>query len=258
MGGATRSHCCVLALFLSVPSLSAQDATWQLGASLSFLTGDYGEESDTDLLQIPFVLKRYFSRGDLTLTVPYVDISTDGDTAVTAGEVVAITGAETDSGAGLGDIILKGRYYAIDQRGYLPFIDVAAKIKLPTADKEKNLGTEETDVSLITEFSRSISDDFFTLAEIGYTWMGDPPEGDLKNRWIYSIGAGYVYMPRWTLSGYIDGRTALVDGNDDPLSLLFSTEFKYRPKLRFDTMLEIGLNDGSPDYGITLGVRYRL
>jgi len=40
--------------------------------------------------------------------------------------------------------------------------------------------------------------------------------------------------------------------------VLLIGEYKFRPDLRFDTMLELGLTDGAPDLAVTLGVRKRI
>ena len=53
-------------------------------------------------------------------------------------------------------------------------------------------------------------------------------------------------------------RTAIFEGNDNPLSLLFLSEFKLTTALRLDAMLEAGSNDGAPDFGVTIGLRYRM
>ena len=222
------------------------------------MTGDYGEPTQTDLIYLPFVAKRYFSQGDLTLTLPFIDISTDGNAAVSTGDIITLTDSDKQDGSGLGDVLLKGRYYAVEQRDHWPFIDFVAKLKLPTADENKNLGTGETDLSLVSEFSRRINAEWFALAELGFSWIGDPPGADFNNWWIYSIGAGHAYSSNVTLEGFLDGRTALVDGNDDPLSALFSMEYKINPDLRIDSLAEIGLNDGAPDVGITIGIRQRI
>ena len=73
----------IAALWVSIPahSSTAEDPQWQFGTSISFLNGDYGEPTDTDLVYIPITAKRYFSRGDVTLTVPFLDISSGGGTA---------------------------------------------------------------------------------------------------------------------------------------------------------------------------------
>ena len=241
------------------PDFSFADAdttpTWQYGFSFSYLTGDYGKDEDTDIYYTAVSIKRYLEKGDITLTVPYLDISANGATFV-GGEVEPIDGGE--SGSGLGDMILKGRYYAVEQDTLLPYIDLVGSIKLPTADEDKGLGTGKTDFTFMAEFARRLENkDLIALWEVGYTFVGDPSGYDADNRWLYSAGLAYELDPKITVSGYLDGRTAIFEGNDDPFSILFIGEYKFRPDLRFDTLLEIGLNDGAPDFGITLGVRKR-
>lgn len=236
-------------------SLAADTPKWQTGFSFSYLTGDYGQDHDTDIYYGAVSVKRYLEKGDITLTVPYLDISSDGATFV-GGEVEAIEGG--DSGAGLGDIILKGRYYAVEQDGLIPYIDLVGGIKFPTADEDEGLGTGETDFTFMVEFARRLKNNkWIALGEVGYTFVGEPSGYDVDNRYLYSAGLAYEISQKVTLSGYLDGRTAIFEGNDDPLSLLLIGEYKFRPDLRFDTLLEVGLNDGSPDFGITIGVRKR-
>jgi len=239
------------------PDFSVADTapTWQYGLSFSYLTGDYGKDKDTDIYYAAVAIKRYLEKGDVTLTVPYIDISADGATFV-GGEVEPVDGGE--GGSGLGDVILKGRYYAVEQDALLPYIDLVGSIKLPTADEDKGLGTGKTDFTFMAEFARRLeNEDLIALWEIGYTFVGEPSGYDARNRWLYSVGLAYEFDPKITLSGYLDGRTAIFEGNDNPLSVLLIGEYKFRPDLRFDTLLEIGLNDGAPDFGITFGLRKR-
>ena len=243
---------------LALPGVAraGESPTWQYGLSFSYLTGDYGQDSDTDITYTAATVKRYLENGDITVTIPYLDISSDGVTVV-GGEVEPV--ADGGSGAGLGDVILKGRYYAIEQDGWLPFIDLVGSIKFPTADEDKHLGTGEFDFTGMLEFARRLTDSqWIALAELGYTVVGEPSGTDADNRFLYSIGAAYELNPKVTLSGYLDGRTAIFDGNEDPLSILLIGQYKYHPDLRLDALLELGLSDGSPDFGITFGVRKRM
>ena len=237
--------------------LRADEApTWQCGLSFSYLTGDYGQDDDTDIIYSAVTVKRYLEKGDITVTIPYLDISADGVTLV-GGEIEPVEGG--GSGAGLGDVILKGRYYAIEQEGWMPFIDLVGSVKFPTADDDKGLGTGEFDFTGLVEFARRLKDSrWIALAEVGYTLVGEPSGIDADNRFLYSIGAAYEFDPKVTFSGYLDGRTAIFGGNEDPLSVLLIGQYKYRPDLLLDTLLEIGLSDGSPDFGITFGIRKRM
>jgi len=229
--------------------------TWQTGVSFSYLTGDYGEEEDTDIFYCAATIKRYFRQGDIALIVPYLDVSDNGVTFI-GGGAEAVPGA--DGGSGIGDMILKGRYYAIEQEGLIPYIDLVGSIKFPTADEDEGLGTGKADFTLMAEFTRRLENkNWIALGELGYTFVGEPEDYDVKNRYLYSIGLAYELNPKLTLSGYLDGRTAIYEGNENPLSILFGSEYKIHSALRFDTLFEIGMNDGAPDFGITIGVRQR-
>ncbi len=249
---------CTGGVLLASPVLSAEREApqWQYGLSFSYLTGGYGEDDDTDIFYTAATVKRYLKKGDVTLTVPYVDISADGVTFV---DGTAESVADGGGGSGLGDIILKGRYYAIEQDGLLPFIDLVGSVKFPTADEDEGLGTGEFDFTFLVELVRRLKNDaWIVLGEFGYTFVGEPSGYDVENRWIYSVGLGYELNPKVTLSGYLDGRTAIIEGHDDPLSILLIGEYKYRPDLRLDALLEMGMNDGAPDLGVTLGLRKRM
>lgn len=239
------------------PALSAppDSPTWQYGLSFSYLTGDYGQPEDTDILYTAATVKRYFAQGDVTLTIPYLDVSDGGVSFIDGGAEVF----EGGGGVGLGDIILKGRYYAVQQEGPWPFIDLVGSVKIPTADEDKGLGTGEADFTVMAEFARRLeNEDWMVLADVGYTFVGEPSGYDVDNRWRYSLGLAYQVDPKLTVSSYLDGRTAIFEGKDDPLSILLIGQYKFRPSLYFDAMVEFGLNDGAADFGITFGVRKRM
>ncbi|MCU0917922.1 MAG: hypothetical protein MUC88_25675, partial [Planctomycetes bacterium] len=57
-------------------------------------------------------------------------IPDDGVTFV-GGDLERVAGS--GGGSGLGDIILKGRYYAVEQDSLVPFIDLVGSVKFPIA-----------------------------------------------------------------------------------------------------------------------------
>lgn len=68
-------------------------------------------------------------------------------------------------------------------------------------------------------------------------------KGLLASTLLLVIGGEFFGCP--TLSSYIEGRTAIFDGNDDPLSILLVGEYKFRPALRFDSMFAVAFFPGS-------------
>ena len=230
---------------------------WQYGAAYSYSSGDYGSDETTSFHYVPLGVKRFCTWGDVSLTVPYVRVVTDGGAAIVQGEVVPTgTGEESDE-SGLGDMLAKVRYFALEEQGNRPYIDLALRLRLPTADEDKGLGSGEPDLTFFAEFTRTAGDAGFVLSELGYTVVADSLEVELENRFLYSLGYAHRVHEKVQFSGYLDGRTAVASGASDPLSLLLLSELRLSADLRFDIMLEFGLSDGSPDAGMMFGVRYR-
>lgn len=249
-----RTLMCAVLSFAVAGIAAAQDYTWQVESSMTYQTGKYGTDEDTRLFYWPVTLRRYLSHGDVSLTVPYLDMKTGGGMTVIDGTVVEGNGS---GGSGLGDVSMKGRYNWIEQSDTLPFIDLIARLKLPTADEDKGLGTGETDMGFGVELSRRFEKDYIGFADLTYTFIGDPPGIDYDNRIDADVGVGNQLTPELMGSVSYDYRSAISSGSTDAHSLSFLANYKVSPQVKTYGMLEVGLSDGAPDYGITVGASYR-
>src|SRR3989449_5615563 len=124
-------------------ALAAEPPNWQFSSSITYESGHFGTGTRTETEYIPFTLKRLFDQGDIGLTLPFVTVRTAGETTLVEGTLQKIRkGPKAPvTRSGVGDMILKGRYYAVDEHGLLPTIVLVAKIKFPTADESEGLGT---------------------------------------------------------------------------------------------------------------------
>lgn len=260
-----RLLCAFLQVVLTVYSLSCrygicgEEYRWKFDTYLSYSSGDYGDDRNTDMLYWPVAAKRILSRGEVGLTVPYVRISSPGSQIILDGTVETIedgtaTGRETHSG--LGDIVVKGEYALKDADDIWPWIDVFAKLKLPTADEDKGLGSGETDLGFGAESVKPLDNGYLAFLDIGYTIIGDPSGFDYDNRWMISPGVGRYYTPELLLAGFYEWRNAIGSG-EDPHLLSFLGYYKWRPDLNGYVMLDLGLSDGAADFGITTGLQRR-
>jgi len=241
--------------FAMAGGAAAQDYPWQVESSLTYDTGKYGTDQETSLFYWPVTLKRYMSKGDVSLTVPFLDLNTHGGgRTVVDGTVVEGTGS---GGSGLGDVSCKGRYNWIEQNGMLPFVDLVARLKLPTADADKGLGTGEADLRLGVELARRFWKDYIGFADLSYTFIGDPPDVDYDNRIDADLGLGYQFTPDWMGSVSYDFRSAISPDGTDSHSLSFLVNCKISPQVKTYGMLAAGLSDGAPDYSLTIGASYR-
>lgn len=67
------------------------------------------------------------------------------------------TTATRTTQSGIGDILLQGRYYILDEQGLLPTVALLARIKFPTADRDRGLGTGEFDEKFGIQLSKTLT-----------------------------------------------------------------------------------------------------
>ncbi len=252
-------------LWLAVqPSGAAgADEKWQTGVSATYTTGDYGTGTRTNILYVPFTLRRLFENADVSVTVPYIRITSDGNVTVVdgvpqrTGRLKAARTPARVTNDGLGDILLTGRYFILDERDFLPTIALVARIKAPTADADKGLGTGEWDEGIGAEVSKKFADRWVGYFDLGYTVIGEPAGVTLRNRWNYDLGLGYYFTKALLGSVYYEEWRAVVPGTVNPRDLLFSLFYKASDAVRLNLAMEAGLSKGAPDFGITGGVSFR-
>ena len=90
----------------------------------------------------------------------------------------------------MGDIVVRGRYYVVDERGWIPTVAIRAHVKAPTADADKGLGTGRPDEGVGLEISRTFGRGFMAMIDGGYTVIGQPSGVEYNNNWWYDVGIG--------------------------------------------------------------------
>jgi hypothetical protein len=235
---------------------ASSEFRWQTGVSLTYLNGDYGTDETTKMLYLPFTVRRYFERSDLSATIPYLSVKTTGAQVIIAGQAQTV-GEGTDTPvreSGLGDIVLKWNYYLTEQSGPWPYLDVTVKLKVPTADEEKGLGTGEFDLGVGLDASYRFKVVHLLLADIAYAFVGEPEGAEYRNQLVFDVGYGYQVTEKMMLSAYYEFRNSLIETNPNPQSLMLYGSYRLRPDLRMDMTLDLGLSDGAADIMLTGGL----
>lgn len=116
--------------------------------------------------------------------------------------------------AGLGDVLASAVYSFDPLTPALPYVDVGARIKFPTADEVKGLGTGAYDYTLNLDLYKPYGA-FALLGGVGYTFKGDiDPVGgiasglELDNVLASYVGAEYRLNQRWLVGASADYREA--------------------------------------------------
>ena len=159
---------------------------------------------------------------------------------------------------GLGDVIVRGRYYVVDERGWAPTVAVRAHFKAPTASAEAGLGTGRPDEGVGLEVSRLIGGGFMAMVDGGYTLIGKPDGVDFNNRWWYDVGAAQSLAGGVAnVSVFFEEYAAIVPGYANARDILTVLSLKSASGWRVQLLREFGLSDGAPDFGFTIGASRR-
>ncbi len=254
---------------------------WRISTTVNYSSGSYGTDSRTNILYAPMTIRRVFEDGDVSLTIPFVSISGTGAvrlvggvptrTSGTAGSTAALAGVAAGSGkgpgssplsnsttdSGLGDIILRGRYYLIEEGDVTPLVALTGRIKMPTADVDRGLGTGEFDEGVGVELTKSLTDRWLAYLDGGYNLIGDAPGTDFNNQWWYALGLGYDVTDDFHMSLFYEEYRALINSVNNARDLLALTNYVVNDTVHLTGSLLVGLSNGAPNYGFGLGIRFR-
>lgn len=231
--------------------LSAQ-AQLELGAGLHYSTGDYGTGSETEITSLAFTGRHESGRWVYRATVPYLEVK--GENAVVPGVGrVRGGGGRRRTESGLGDIVLSASTAAYYDRASTLGVDLTGKLKLPSADETKGLGTGEADVAFLVDAYQTF-DRITGFAGLGYHILGDAPGQPLDNVWSVNLGASYRIDARDSWGVSFDARQRAAPGAGPQRELMGFFQRKLDGLWKAQAYALIGLADGSPDWGFGLSL----
>lgn len=230
-------------------------ATWQYTTGFDISSGDYGEDQDTDTSYIPFGVSRQAGNWTLKATVPWISI--DGAGVVGGGDsVIVIPGGDSLDESGLGDTWLSATYSLPSFPAELGYLDVAAKLKIPTADKDKGLGTGEVDYTVQADYFKPMGD-WTPMLSVAYKVKNDPDGVELDNVLYASVGTAYRLSAKTSVGAMIDYQEASAAGADDAQELFAYWSQRVSSNWKFMLYGYAGFSDGSPDQGFGMQLSYR-
>jgi hypothetical protein len=162
----------------------------EFSSGATWIDGHYGQATDTSVLYAPFTAAWHAPTWKLDATLPYLSVRGPGNVVGAGGTptVVGSGSSKVTSRSGLGDLTLGGSAM-LPKMGPLPFLELAARVKVPTA--QRNLGTGRTDVSTQLNAYQVVTPKFTLLASAGYQWLGKSQTYRLKDGPLAMVGADY-------------------------------------------------------------------
>jgi hypothetical protein len=242
----------VAAPALSSPALAAGELS--AGAGIAYTKGDYGTGSETKILSLPFMARYDTDSWIFKATVPWLRVTGPSNVIPGVGRFSNKGSGKGRSGgeateSGFGDTVLSATYNAFYDRSSTLGLDLTTRLKLPTADENKGLGTGSTDVGFQGELYRTV-DRITVFGVLGYTLYGDSDVVEQKNGFNYGIGASTKLDATNTVGASLDGRQRVVEGGAEQRELTFFLNHRIDRSRRIQAFFLVGLADGSPDVGL--------
>lgn len=253
--------CAVIALGWSVPAHSAEGSSGAskikptLTVGYNHSSGDYGQTEDTVITYIPVTAKIKKDRWTAKLTVPYIKIKGPG--VVAGGEDTSVGGVAQPVGteSGMGDVQASLSYkQPLGGKGI--YGDLMGKVKIPTADEDRNLGTGEFDYTLQAGLTKTIGDAYVT-GSVGRKFNGSSSTFSPNDVWKASAGAGYNFTPQLTAGASYDWRESSSDTGEDYSNAIGYGTYKMTKNWEAQVYAGTGFSDAAPNFSTGLQVSYK-
>jgi hypothetical protein len=254
---AVMKTACAVALSIGAVSFSyaADEGELRLGVGADYTRGTYGTGTETTILSIPFSARYETDRWTYKLIVPWLDVKAPANVVPGVGRVdnsgkpKRRNFAGTTSETGLGDVVGAATYNVWYNEDTEQGIDLTGRVKLPTADAAKGLGTGSTDFGLQADLYRTF-DRTTLFGDVGYTFFGHSDYVELKNAVNYGIGASQKMNERDSVGASVDGRQKASVGGAPQRELTLFWNRRLERDMRFQAYVLFGFANGSPDFGL--------
>lgn len=254
--------CGLAGLLFFVPAAHATEpadsnkAKLTISTGIDYSSGDYGQALDTQITYVPVTAKLKYDGWTGKLTVPYISITGPGVVVGgSEGSTVGTAGAKRTE-SGLGDVIASLGYSApIASKDTLG--NITGKIKFPTADESRNLGTGEFDYTLQAGLTQNIND-FYLSGTVGRKFNGSSTQFPLNDVWKYSVGAGYTLTPQTVVGADYDFRQSATAAGDNISEATAFVSHNFNRTWTGQLYTTAGFTNASPNWGIGLQVGYML
>lgn len=250
---------------------AANAQTVQVGVGAEYSTGSYGGTGDTTIYEVPVTFRLRAGDWSFRVRVPFASVEgpggvvpggpddNGGDRSGPGGgggeddppedELGEVLGGISSSG--LADMSISATWS--QDIGADNYVDLTGRVTLPTGDEAKDLGTGETDFTVLAEFGHDF-DGAGVYAFGGYKFRGGSTREDGAQ-----FGAGGYFRP---LDGVVAGVDAgwsesSINGLDQSADLTAYTSFTLSPDWRISVYALTGLTDNAPDFGAGLRLTWR-
>src|SRR5262249_5807128 len=144
----------------------------------AYFSGDFGTGISTEMSYLPFILILGSPRQEFRLTLPYLSITSSQPVTFVGREIIPRSQGGRITESGLGDVVAQAEYFFVEGGRRRPWISGLLRIKAPTADESRGLGTGEWDYGPGAALTQPLGDRWNLLGEAQYVARGDRRRAD--------------------------------------------------------------------------------
>ncbi len=248
-----------IAGLLSLPVLHAQvtPPVTKMGTGFDYSSGSYGFATDTEVWSVPFFVSHDTHDWSFRASVPYITIKGPASVAGDVGPAVGLPGRPTSqSESGLGDTVLGLSWHTNPDAVDAWKVDLTGRVKLPTADEGKGLGSGETDYYAQVDFYRTYGK-LTPFGSVGYRFMGTSPRYPLKDGFYASAGVISRVGAATSIGAAYDWRSKIIDGGPNGSNITALLIHDVSESWNVVLYALKGFGDGSPDFGFGGQIGYK-
>lgn len=240
-----------LAAFFAASAV-AQDQSkspvMKLEVGAVFAQGDYGLASDTKVWLVTAAPSLELPNWRLQVNIPYVRL--DGPASVAGGTG---TGSVNRSSSGLGDTSVSATYlFGTNDSGWAA--ELSAKVKFPTGDEAKGLGSGERDTAIQIDAYRP-GGKIIPYFNVGYQFLGSNAAYRMESGFFATAGAVSALNAATTVGLLGSWREKTIQGGDQGVEAMVFVQHKMAPRTALKVFALKGFTDASPNFagGVSVG-----
>jgi Putative MetA-pathway of phenol degradation len=154
---------------------------------------------------------------------------------------------------GVGDPLVRLGIRLTKESAAGPSLEAVAQVKAPVARLDSGFGTGEWDYGAGLALSKRIGGAVL-FADASYWMLGDLPELELKDPWVYSVSLGLPFSRgRSSLLVSYFGMSRVIEGAAPASSLGLGLSLKVGTGSSLMLNAGFGLSESSPDLALSLG-----
>jgi hypothetical protein len=220
---------------------------------VSYFSGDFGTGIATHIIFVPAILVVTHEKHEFRLTVPYLSVTTSEPVTFLGDQVIGRGKGGRTTESGPGDVVLQDEYFFVEGGRARPWLSALVRVKLPTADESRGLGTGEPDAGAGLGLIQPLGERWSLLGQTQYVLRGDPPDTNLRNTLWLSIGLQRRLSGSTSANLFYERRQSVVPGRPDLSDLSLGCDHSFARKLTLRAVAYLGLSDTAEDYGVSAG-----